>query len=210
MGRPFALIVIANVVLAAASGCADLRPGTPQAEPNPSAVTVTTTQSVTAQPDPRPRSVQLEGVDPCQLLNDQQLASLGVLGSLRAATARSPSVLAGAPGCTASSFELQYSFLVIASSGVGLPEYLSKVRSNPTRKDIRVDGFPAVEEEGLTSVPERGSGECYVNVDVADGQMLQVQFSQIGASPGNRLPIGTLCAKAGEIAEAALATLQGG
>ena len=93
---------------------------------------------------------------------------------------------------------------------MGLSEFLSKVRANPSRKNITVDDFPAVEEEGATSAPERGSGECYVNVDVADGQFLEVQFSQIAASQEKRLPIETVCAKAKEVAEAALTTLQGG
>jgi len=204
MRFPLALMT-AVVALVAAMACTDSRSGTPRPAPDAGMTSTTTTVS-----DPRPRPVELAGVDPCKLLSDQQLAHFGVLGSLLPGEARPPSVLVGAPGCTASSFELQYGYLVIASSELGLPEYLSQVRGNPTRHHISVDGFPAVEEEGLASEPESGSGECYVNVDVADGQLLQVQFSQIGADPDRRLAIEALCAKAREVAEAALTTLQGG
>lgn len=65
-------------------------------------------------------------------------------------------------------------------------------------------------EEGRVSAPEQGSGACFATVDVADRQLLQVQFSQIAASQDKRLPIETLCAKAVEVAEAALATLREG
>jgi Protein of unknown function (DUF3558) len=93
---------------------------------------------------------------------------------------------------------------------MGLPEFVAKVLADRPRSEIAVEGYPAVQYEGLTSVPDSGSGECYVNVDVADGQLLRVQFSQIAASPDKRLPIETLCAKAREVAAAALTTLQGG
>jgi hypothetical protein len=56
---------------------------------------------------------------------------------------------------------------------------------------------------------KNGSGECYVFVDVADSQVLEVQFSQLGASQSKRLTIETLCAKAAHVAAAALNKLQG-
>jgi Protein of unknown function (DUF3558) len=201
--RILCTLLIATVVASLSVGCTDSQAGTPRAEPS-------SQSRVTEQSLARPRSLDLNGADPCKLLTERQLAAFDVDGPTRPGTARGASVLAGSPGCTANSVAEQYGFLIITSTSMGLQEFLSKVQANPSRKNITVDGWPAVEEESLISVPERGSGECYVNVDVAEGQLLQVQFSQIAASPDKRLPIETLCAKAREVAAAALTTLQGG
>jgi len=100
--------------------------------------------------------------------------------------------------------------LITASTQIGLPEFIEKTRTDPSRQNITVNGYPAIQEEGQLSAPERGSGACFVFVDVAQGQLLGMQFSQIAASQDKRLPIETLCAKAREVAAAALTTLQGG
>lgn len=199
----FPLAVVAAVAVLTATGCDGSQAGTPRPEPGSQSASTSTTSA-------RPRSLDLSGVDPCTLLTERQLAAFAVDGPLRPGTARGNSVLAGSPGCTGSSLEQQHGFLIIASTEMGLPEFLSKIQANPARKNVTVGQFPAVEEESPASAPERGSGECYVNVDVADGQLLEVQFSQIAASQEKRLPIETLCAKAREVAEAALTTLQGG
>lgn len=196
------------IVTCAAAGCAGSQAGTPHAES--SSVLTSAPVSATPPSSQRPRPLDLTGVDPCTLLTKQQLTSLAAEKPLRSRPVRDPSVLAGSPACDGGSSESEYGFLVVTSSKMGLLEFLSKIGPKSTRKNITVKGFPAVEEEGLTSSPESGSGECYVNVDVADGQLLRVQFSQIAASPAKRLPIETVCAKAREVAEAALTTLQGG
>jgi Protein of unknown function (DUF3558) len=160
----------------------------------------------------RPRPLELTSVDTCKLLTEQQLTSFAVDRPSAPGTAGSGSVITGSPGCTFRSDAQQWGFLLLASTSMGLPEFLSKIQPNPSRAVITVNGYPAVQEEGLgeLSAPERGSGACFVEVDVADGQLLGVQFSQIAAREPKRLPIETLCAKAREVAEAALTTLQGG
>jgi hypothetical protein len=200
-------LLLALAVLALAAGCTGPQAGTPRAQTSaPSSTAPTTAGSSVA----RPRSLDLNGVDPCTLLTEQQLVAFEIDETVRPGTARQPSVLAGSPGCTANSAKQQHGFLILTSTTMGLAQFLSKTESKPSRKNVSVAGFPAVEEEGRTSAPDRGSGECYVNVDVADGQLLEVQFSQIAASQDKRLPIETLCAKARQVAEAALTTLQGG
>jgi hypothetical protein len=101
----------------------------------------------------------------------------------------------------------EWNILIIASTTVGLSEYLGKIRDNPTRRMVTVGGFPAAQEEQKSNIGP-GNDACFVDVDVADGQMLDVQFSQIAAEQGKILPMETLCAKAMDVAEAALTTLQ--
>ena len=147
----------------------------------------------------------------CKLLTEPQLTALAVDQPPRPGSiAGGESLLAGAPGCNFTNLAEQYGFLIVASTEIGLPELLAKTQADPSRTPITVKGYPAVQEEGTLSAPERGSGVCFVDVDVADGQLLGVEFSQIAASQEKRLPLETLCAKARQVAEAALTTLQGG
>jgi hypothetical protein len=204
MRRPVAVAAIAMTV----AGCTSSEPGTPRAEPGSPSTSVfepTTTPQVV-----RPRDLDLTGITPCELLTQQQLAVFAIDRPLNAGTQGGASVLAGSPDCIGRSSEWEWSFGIVASTKMGLQEYLSKTRADRPRTELTVDGYRAVQQEGLTSAPERGSGECYVDVDVADGQLLSVKFSQLGADPDKRLPIDKICAKATEVAEAALTTLQGG
>ncbi|HEY3262442.1 MAG TPA: DUF3558 domain-containing protein [Pseudonocardiaceae bacterium] len=197
-----------SVVATVAAGCISSRAGTPQAAPGLSSGPVVPPSSTVS----RPRQLDLTGVEVCTLLTNQQLANFAVDRPSRPGTAGGGSVLVGSPECQFGSDAEQHGFLILASTSMGLPEFLSKIQPNPSRAVITVNGYPAVQEEGLgeLSAPERGSGACFVEVDVADGQLLGVQFSQIAAREPKRLPIETLCAKAREVAEAALTTLQGG
>jgi hypothetical protein len=202
-------VVLVTLALALpVAGCTNSRAGTPEAGSgsSPPSTTVATPSSSAS----RPRPLDLAGVDTCAVLTARQLTVLAVDTPPRPGAAGAGSLLAGSPGCTFGSDGQQYGFLILASTTMGLPEYLSKAEANPSRQTIAVKGYPAVQEEGGLSAPERGSGACFVDVDVADGQLLGVQFSQIAASQDKRLPIETVCAKAREVAEAAVTTLQGG
>jgi Protein of unknown function (DUF3558) len=63
-----------------------------------------------------------------------------------------------------------------------------------------VKGFPAV-----TATPRRFTDYCSVDVDVAPGQLIDIQFGD----GGNRPQIGQndLCKRAHEVAEAVIASL---
>jgi len=148
-------------------------------------------------------------VDPCNLLIKQQLASFSIDRPPRSGTGSS-GPLKGAPHCdfgTSVGAANDWGFLITASTTVGLGGYLGKIRDNPTRRVIAIHGFPAIQEEQKSNIGP-GNDACFVDVDVADGQMLDVQFGQIAAEQGKILPMETLCAKAVEVAEAALTTLQ--
>jgi Protein of unknown function (DUF3558) len=194
------LLALVGAALAVA-GCTSSQAGTAQPQPS-------TTQTTTAVQ--RPRDLDLSHVDACKTLTAEQQAQYGVDSQPRPGSSGGQSLLAGSPGCTFLSEQRQTTILVLASTKMGLPEFIERTGTRPSRKNIEVKGYPAISEEGNLSAPERGSGACFVTVDVADGQLLDVQFSQVAASQDKRLPIETLCARAAEVAGAAVTTLQGG
>jgi hypothetical protein len=144
-------------------------------------------------------------VDPCSILTEQQQAEFAFdrppLG-----TEGTSGPLKDERGCSYRSSTEEYGTLIIPSLAVGLTEYLKQIRDNSTRRVITISGFPAIQEEQQLNLGP-GNDRCFVDVDVADDQMLAVQFGQVASS--KPLPMETLCAKAVEVAEAALTTLQG-
>jgi Protein of unknown function (DUF3558) len=200
-----ALLAALSIFMACGAACANSEAGTPHATSSVEAPTSTAGGSL----PPRPRSLPLDGVDPCKLLSEQQLASFSIdrppLGGVG-----SGGPLKGAPDCdfgTSVGAVNDWGFLITVSTNMGLGEYLEKLKDNPTRRVISVDGFPAIQDEQKSSIGP-GNDTCFVDVDVAEGQMLALQFGQIAADEGKVLPMETLCAKAVEVAEAALTTLQ--
>lgn len=201
-----AAFAVAAFAAALAAGCGTSTGGTPSASSSGPATTSTQTQTSQSS---RPKDLDLAGVQPCDAVTQQQTAAWGIDSAPRSEPMGGGSRLAGSPACSLDSDAQQTGVLIVTSSTVGLRDYLEASGAALPRQ-TSIDGFPAAVAEGRTSAPERGSGECYAMVDVADGQLLLVQFSQIAASQEKRLPIETLCAKAEEVAEAALTTLQGG
>lgn len=203
-------LAVAAVAVSAGAGCSATRAGAPRAA-NPAPVSAAAPASDTPPlPQPRPRSLDLVNVSPCRLLTEAQLASfkvdqLPVLGTLGGA-----GLLSGSPDCNFGSDAEQRVFLVVLSTAVGLPEFVDSIAPSPSGRDIEVEHYPAVQAEGAVSAPESGNGVCFVHVDVADGQLLSVQSSQVSALPGRRLPIETLCALGRAVAAAAVTTLRGG
>jgi hypothetical protein len=65
-----------------------------------------------------------------------------------------------------------------------------------------VHGFPAV-----VAVPRRFTEYCSVDVDVAQGQLVDLQFRDGGNRP--QIPQPELCARARQVAEAVMASLVG-
>jgi hypothetical protein len=211
MRRPVSLAVLA-ILVAGNVACADSEAGTPRPTPftNSTSSVEAPASTTGGSLPPRPRSLTLDGVDPCNLITRQQLASFSIDRPPRGDTGSS-GPLKDAPGCsfiTSAGAANDWGFLIIVSTTVGLSEYLEQIRDNPTRRVITVGGFPAIRDEQKSNIGP-GNDTCFVDVDVADGQMLALQFGQIAADEGEVLPMETLCAKAVEVAEAALTTLQG-
>ncbi|MFD1524047.1 DUF3558 domain-containing protein [Pseudonocardia yunnanensis] len=150
---------------------------------------------------PRPREVRVDGVDPCSLLTEEQRTGLGLdrppvfdLG---------PSLLypgADIPACLFQGYEpraVSVGLSIVTIAGIELftsGELAATVRPAPTH------GFPAV-----VAVPTRFTSYCTVIVDVAPGQLLDVQFADGGREPP--IPQPQLCQGAERTADAVMATL---
>lgn len=181
------LLLVASVLLA---GCTTEVTGTPSA---PSGVLL----------PPRPREVRLDGVDPCSLLTPEQRAGLGLESEPKSSTAYVDLFHGEVRTCT-----MRGSYP--ASSLLGLSVVTTAGIERWQQGDLQAEvhptearGFPA-----LTAVPVQHRDYCSVEVDVAAGQLLDIQFGSSGSS-GSSLPIPQeeLCTRARLSADAAMTTL---
>ncbi|GGP70384.1 DUF3558 domain-containing protein [Saccharothrix coeruleofusca] len=154
-----------------------------------------TTTTAPALP-PRPRDVRLDDVDPCAVLTPEQRAELSLdnppspylettFGNAKACTIRS----------NISGNVVRLALVVVEGARVWLTED-AQVDARLTR----IMGFPAL----IVRTPQLDE-VCNVEVDVADGQFLDVMFRD----GGNRTALGqdALCQGAQRAAEAAVASL---
>ncbi|WP_367135227.1 DUF3558 domain-containing protein [Saccharothrix sp. HUAS TT1] len=159
-------------------------------EPLP--VTTTTALSL----PPRPRDVRLDDVDPCAVLSPEQRVRLSLdnppsayvetgFGNAKACTMRS----------TISGNVVRLALVTVEGVDVWLSEN-AQVDARPTA----VAGFPGliVRTPGMDNV-------CNVEVDVAEGQFLDVMFRDGGNETAAKQD--TLCQGAQRAAEAAVAGL---
>lgn len=169
------------------AGCSDAVGGTPS-------------PAGQAAESPRPREVRLDGVDPCSLLTSEQRKQLGI--------DRPPipgkSDVDGSPYCGYRNSAEESGYLVALVTTQGLAEYVATGEGQIPTRQLEIAGFPAVELR--PSPDEAGNLFCLIGVDVADGQFLSANFSQVAPS-GPPLSQETLCAKAVEHTAAAMKTL---
>jgi hypothetical protein len=150
---------------------------------------------------PRPREVRLDGVDPCSLLTEEQRAELGLDG--KPVFHRSPSALylgSNVDACSIGGYEPR---AVTVGLGLVTSVGIEVFDSNELAAEIQplnVQGFPAV-----VAVPTRYTDYCTVAVDVAPGQVIDVQFATGGRQPP--IPQPQLCQDAKTVAGAVMATL---
>jgi Protein of unknown function (DUF3558) len=180
---------IVIVVLLVLTGCTTTG-GTPApADPPP-------TSTVPA----RPRDVPINGVDPCSLLTEEQRAELGLDG--RPVLDRSPSLLF--PGdvsmCVIRGFNpraIIVSVGLVTTAGI---EFFSSENLAADLASIGIAGFPAA-----VARPTQYTQFCNVVVDVAPGQLLDVQAQDGGRQPP--IPQEQLCQDAEQAATAVMETL---
>jgi hypothetical protein len=149
---------------------------------------------------PRPRDLRIDGVEPCSLLTEQQRAELGLDGTPR--SSRAPSVLFGGDeaACNIRGFSpraVSVGLGLVTTSGI---ERFAAGELDAAVQASSVEGYPAV-----VAAPTRVHDFCSVLVDVAPGQLLDIQFADGGRQP----PISQdrLCTDAGQVAQAAMQTL---
>jgi hypothetical protein len=150
---------------------------------------------------PRPRDVRIDGVDPCSLLTAEQRAELGLDG--RPWFDSAPVALyngAEVPLCAIRGFEPRAITVGLSIvTNVGAEVFTSGELAAEVRA-VLVHGFPTV-----VVVPRQFTDWCAVIVDVAHGQLLDVQFADGGRMPP--IPQPQLCQDAQTVADAVMATL---
>ncbi|MEU5691109.1 DUF3558 domain-containing protein [Actinosynnema sp. NPDC020468] len=145
---------------------------------------------------PRPSEIRLDGVDPCTVLSPDQLRQLSLdlppSGYVESGfgNAKACSIRSGISGNV-----VRLALVTVEGVGVWLDEN-AQVDARP----LTIAGFPAmtVRTPGLDQL-------CNVEVDVANGQFLDVMFRDGGNA--QKLPQDALCLGAQRAAEAAVAGL---
>jgi hypothetical protein len=174
--------LLAVLVLA---GCAQPVAGSPAPVPDPAPTT-------TPAPDlpPRPREVRLEDLDPCTLLTEDDRVDLGLDQPPVANTALSALYGGETRLCSVRGFEPRVISLGVELSVTGGIELFFRpgVRSEIT--PIAVAGFPAVIARPTTGIQDF----CTVIVDVASGQLVDIQVANAGGEPPTSQP--ELCSEA--------------
>ncbi|WP_434438648.1 DUF3558 domain-containing protein [Lentzea sp. E54] len=190
--RITALLIPAAVALA---GCTAVPRQSSLTTPPPPPTTQTTSVARLDFP-PRPRPLPLDGVDPCAVLSEQQRTALSLdnppsayvepsFGSAKACTIRS----------TTSGNVARIALVLVSGADVWLSD-----NAQVDYEVSSIEGFAAI----TVRTPDMDN-ICNVEIDVADGQFLDVMFRDGGNSTAVQQD--HLCLGAQRVAEAAMATL---
>lgn len=184
------------LVLGGLVGCTAETAGTPSTVPPVPA----TSEVPAVELPPRPREVRLDDLDPCTLLTAEQRAELGL--------DREPLLDVGQSGLYGGVTQLcsirrldrpSYALGVELSVTSGVEVFLQPgIRAEVA--PIDVSGFSALE---VRSTEFRDT--CYVAVDVAPGQLVDVAVRNGGATPV--APQDRLCERARQAADLVMTTL---
>lgn len=193
MSKASLKIIAAASLLVAVSACTS---SGEKGKPNPTSGASPTSGSAAALPK-RPAELKLDGVDPCKLLTEAQMAEIKV-------TKTSPQKLdtAGlgeAPGCFYEN-GLKYTYSVALITNKGVPFWLSG-SGNTEAKVVNVAGYGAAQ---IKLIGVEGF-DCSVAVDVAEGQQLDFMYSP-GTEKGDSQD--QLCSKVNKAAALAVETLK--
>ncbi|HEX6342889.1 DUF3558 domain-containing protein [Umezawaea sp.] len=143
-------------------------------------------------PVTRPKEVDLTGVDSCSVLTDAQKKQFDLVReSARLPYPTHPEAVL----CSLGSSDFSYGVGAAVITSEGIEMYAEGLESGKASATV-VGGFPAVLSEFPGALPA-----CFVGLDVADGQMVEVQVD------GSKLPMPELCTRATKIAEAVVQTI---
>jgi hypothetical protein len=145
----------------------------------------------------RPAVLDVDGVDPCGLLTADQRSSLKLTGEQ---TSKSSTTWI-TKSCSTWDAEHVRSASVTAVANDGIEVLYQGRFANMQYQQNDVRGFPA-----LTYRFNGVQNACYVSVDVADDQLVDVAFGG-GDKAGSGLSLDELCTTAHRVAEAAMDTL---
>lgn len=162
---------------------------TTTATPNPGAITL----------PPRPRDIPIDDVEPCSLFTEQQRAELSLEGRPRSSTGVTQ-IFGAARSCDITVFEpraVAVGSTLVTTTGI---ERFTDGGLAAKLTPISIGGFPAV-----IAIPSRSDDYCSVEIDVAAGQLIDVQFALIRLEP--TVPVDQLCRRAQDVAGEVMATL---
>ncbi len=185
--RVVVLLLAAVLATACTTACTTAVEGTPSA-------------STGVLLPPRPPEVRLDGVDPCSLLTAEQRASLDLDGVPLAGSSYVELFRGEVRTCTTTGLSRRP---VAVSVGLVTTVGIERWQETDLAAEVSpvlIQGFPAV-----LAVPTRSINYCSVEVDVAIGQLLDVQASDAGGAPP--LSQSDLCQRAGQFAEEMMKTL---
>jgi hypothetical protein len=189
-------------VLVTAAGCATRSGGEPT--PTTASAKPTTAEGLA----PRPRELDLSGVDPCtDLLTDQQLRELDYDRGYARPPGPNTSSIHGGPNCTFGSTGLsggtsrnKASLVGISTTEGALVWLTDPARKQDTRPDVvTIEGFSA-----LVLPHPLLADNCKVVVDTAAGQYLEVTS---GPDSGEDTEVAPFCAEAERVAGMAIRTI---
>ena len=149
---------------------------------------------------PRPRDIHIDGIEPCTLLTEHQREKLGLEDLTYSSTKPSRLFRGDLPMCSligSSPRAVSVSLSIATTAGI---ELFSRGELEADLRGSTVTGFPAI-----IAVPRQFSNFCDVLIDVAPGQLLDVQYSDGGRLPP--VPQDQLCSGGEDTAAAAMETL---
>jgi hypothetical protein len=126
----------------------------------------------------RPRDIDLHGLDACALLTPEQRAGLGLDHPPHGSTSQSAVYGGQVSRCsvvgTTPTGTVATSTTLVTTAGVDRFDTSGRIRIVPTR----ATGFPA-----LVMYPNGSTDYCGIAIDVASGQLIEIQFSDVGSTP---------------------------
>ncbi|KAA2260128.1 DUF3558 domain-containing protein [Solihabitans fulvus] len=203
-------LAVVTVPVLAITGCSDKTGGTASGTGSVGASTApstagsgsaSTSASSAATPVTRPRQVDLKKItDPCALYTPQLKQAFGLD---RPPLAGAASAMFGkGPACDdfnssgTGAKDIGLSFAPVANQGIA--DWL-KVNTPKDKTSVQAAGFPAIRYT---------TGQaCFVQVDVADGQYLVVQFTDVSLKPDRATTPEERCQGAAKAAELVVASL---
>jgi hypothetical protein len=185
---------VLGVLIVLLSGCSTGGHASPADPPATQQATPTTVSL-----PPRPRDVPIDDVDPCTLMTRQQRAELGLDQPPRLSREASLLYPGDVSRCSIRGNEPAISISISAVTTTGI-EFWTSGRAAAETQPVEVADFPA-----LVATSEVVDDGCNVLVDVAPGQMLDIQSRSAGARPPIRQD--QLCRVAEQAANLAMDTL---
>ncbi|SDI61957.1 Protein of unknown function [Actinokineospora alba] len=194
------------LALLVVAGCTTSEAGNPRTSESSADVPTTTKSSSTSKTatiPPRPKALKLDSADPCALLTAAQRAELRI--TRVEASTNGTDIYKGAKQCelevAATGLAYEYTINLITTEGV--EAWLSGKRRVDTTV-VSVNGYAGVIHVLKGAGGAKNSHECYIGVDVADGQQLQVGLGEISRTFSQE----QICQMTEQAAGMAMTTLQ--